>query len=84
VNKLKVKVRNYLWVGEDRLCRAKVAWQTYCLKKSEGGLGLVDPVEAMTALMSKWVIIAMEPGESHLENLLRHKLSLYQTYVGGN
>ena len=41
-------------------------------RKNEGGLGLVNPHEAKVALMSKWILIAMEPGESNLNVLLKH------------
>jgi hypothetical protein len=84
ITKFKAKIRNYLWVGEDQPCRAKVAWATCCLRKRDGGLGLVDPGDAMVALMNKWVIMALEPRESTLKNHMRHKLALYQPYIGGN
>jgi hypothetical protein len=67
------KIQNYLWVGKNRPCRTWVAWSTHCLKKWDGGLGLVNRAEAATALMYKWVIVAMEP-----------RLSNYQAYSGGN
>jgi hypothetical protein len=34
--------------------------------------------------MDKWVITALELGESNLEIILRHKLTSYQPYAGGN
>lgn len=45
---------------------------------------MVDLAEAMTALMSKWVISALEPREFNLKNLLRFKLASYQSYSSGN
>jgi hypothetical protein len=84
VAKLKAKIQNYLWVGEDRPYRSRVAWDTCYLPKREGGLRLVDLANAMVALMSKWILTAMEPGDSNLKSLLRHRLAQYQLYSGGN
>lgn len=52
----------------------RVRWDDYYATKSQGGLGLIDPKDALTALMSKWVIKGLEPGSSPLHILLRHKL----------
>jgi hypothetical protein len=53
IKKVTTKIRNYLWVRENHPCRSKIAWPTCCLKKSDGGLGLMDPIEAGTTLMCK-------------------------------
>jgi hypothetical protein len=83
ISKLKAKIRNYLWMAEDRPCWARIAWHVCSLKKKDGGLGLVDPAEAMVAMMSKWVLSALEPWDSNLKLLLWNRLSLYQPYWGG-
>lgn len=54
-----------------------------CLEKKEGGINLINPDDAVAALMTKWVIKAMEPNQSNLHLLLRFKLSQYQPYSGG-
>jgi hypothetical protein len=77
ITKLKAKLRNYLWIGEDRPYRARIAWHTCCLCRKEGGLGrlaLVDPADAMTALMSKWVLCALELRDSNLKAMLQRRL----------
>jgi hypothetical protein len=84
VKRITAKVRNYICTGEDKPFRARVAWQTCCHKKRDGGLGLVDPAAALTALMAKWILAACEPGDSNFKIMLRHRISNFQPYPGGN
>jgi hypothetical protein len=84
VKRIKAKTRNYLWASKDRPSRARVAWNTCCLRKRDGGLGLMDPFKPLTALMAKWIISACEPGNSNFKIMLRYRLSHYQSYSGGN
>jgi hypothetical protein len=83
VAKVKNKVVNFIWVGADRPTRSRVAWDTCCLKKKERGLGMIDPGDAVNALMSKWIITACEPGQSNFKIMLRYRLTLLQPYSGG-
>ena len=52
------------------------------MKKKYGGLGLVDPEVAKTSLLSKWIVKAMEPGESNLQLMLRYRLARYNPQEG--
>ena len=54
-------IRNYLYSRKEQLTRTRVSWRECCMKKKEGGLGLVDPKLAKTSLLCKWNIKAMEP-----------------------
>ena len=36
-----------------------------------GGLNIINPKEALYALMAKWIIMALSPGESNLHILLK-------------
>jgi hypothetical protein len=63
-------VRNFLWTGTNKPGRARVAWATCCLKKKDGGLGMVDLAEANAALMCKWFLVACEPGMSNFNATL--------------
>jgi hypothetical protein len=38
---------------------------------------LIDPKEALFALLCKWVLIGLKPRESNQKTLLRHKLAHY-------
>ena len=49
-------------------------WYDVCAPKSIGGLNLVDPEEALRALMAKWVLKALGPGDSNLQILRRHRI----------
>jgi hypothetical protein len=40
-----------------------------------GGLGLVNPKEALSTLMCKWVLLALEPSDSNFKTLLHFKLA---------
>ena len=59
-----------------------MSWQECCLKKKYGGLGLVDPEEAKTSLLGKWIVRAMEPGESSLQLMLRYRLARFNPQRG--
>jgi hypothetical protein len=76
-------IRNYLFAGTSQPARARVAWNVVCSKKRDGGLGIVNPLEAVTALLSKWIISACEPGSSNLKIMLRHRLAGSQPYHQG-
>ena len=58
--------------------QARVNWDNCCIAKSHGGIGLIDPDEALTALTYKWIVCALEPGTSTLHILLRHCLAHLQ------
>lgn len=44
---------------------------------------MINPEDAMNALMIKWLIKVLEPGNSNLHVLMRHRLSMYQPYASG-
>jgi hypothetical protein len=54
--------------------KAKVNWNDYCDCKEMDGLGLIDPKKALSTLMCKWVLLALEPNDSNLKTLLHFKL----------
>jgi hypothetical protein len=78
LRKIRGAIRNYMWSGKDQFTRTRVSWQECCLKKKYGGLGLVDPEEAKTSLLCKWIVKAMEPGESNLQLMLRYRLARFK------
>jgi hypothetical protein len=46
LNKILSKVRNFFWSGSVSRTRARVAWRTICQYKEDGGLNMIDHVEA--------------------------------------
>jgi hypothetical protein len=52
-------------------------------KRKTGVLSLVDPIEAIEALLSKWVVHVLKPRGSNLQELLRFQLRQYQPHKGG-
>jgi hypothetical protein len=44
---------------------------------------MIDPVEATSALMTKWIISALEPGESNFKSIICFRLWQFQPYTGG-
>lgn len=83
VKRVKSLAMNYLSGGTMQRARTKVSWLQCCQPKERGGLDLVNPEGAMVSLMTKWVVKALEPGDSNLHLLLRARLSSYQPYKGG-
>jgi hypothetical protein len=74
---------NYLASGGTQRARAKVDWVQCCQGRSKGGINLINPEDAVVALMVKWVVKAMEPGTTNLHKFLRYRLSMYQPYQRG-
>ena len=74
MHKIKALLRNFLWSGKDHSTRTRVNWHDCCAKKQVGGLNLIDPQEATTSLLCKWVVAAYQPGNSNLQVMLRNKL----------
>jgi hypothetical protein len=60
-----------------------VAWQVVCSRKRDGGFNIINPLEVVVALMSKWVVGACELGNSNFKMMIRHRLSSYQSYAHG-
>ena len=60
------EIQNYLWSGKEQLTRTWMSWKECCMKKNKGGLRVVNPEAAKSNLLCKWVVKAMEPGESNL------------------
>lgn len=72
------KIRQFYWSGKVGRTRVGVAWETCCLNKEVGGLAFTDPTEALTALLTKWVVVACEPGYSNFKAILRYRLARTQ------
>jgi hypothetical protein len=51
-----------------------VKWSDCFTKKAIGGLGLIDPEEAIKMLICNEMMTTLEPWESNLKQLLKHKL----------
>jgi hypothetical protein len=77
------KVRNLFCSGSVSRTRVRVSWKTCCLRREDGGLNMIDPQEALTTLMSKWIVTALEPGMSNFKTLLRHRLNQLQPFSWG-
>jgi hypothetical protein len=66
IDRVKALIRNYIWSSEDgeRLCRAKVAWDSMILPMKLGSLKLLDPAMQMQALMAKLFIRGLMPWDA--------------------
>ena len=78
-------VRNFIWIGRSNNdARAKVAWSTLTTQFSDGGLGLVDPDSQCKALLAKFVVRAMLPGQGIWSNFLLNRLFDIKPSTGGS
>lgn len=68
---------DYLLSGKKNIDPHPSKMEEWCMKKKNGGLGLVDPEVAKTNFLCKWVVKAMEPGESNLQIMLRYRLARF-------
>jgi hypothetical protein len=82
ITKVKACIANYMWSGTMNRARTKVVWLQYCQPKADGGLGLINPVDALVGLMTKWIMKACEPGLSNLQIMIRFRLTHFQPYSG--
>jgi hypothetical protein len=57
-------LRDFLWIGSAHQSRARVRWANCCVQKHRGGLNLIDPEDALQALLDKWIMKALAPGSS--------------------
>ena len=77
-------IRNFLWGGtEEKHARAKVAWTTLIKRKSEGGVGLIDPVVQTKALLGKLVVRSLQPHEAPWKVLWRRRWKMWMPRQGG-
>jgi hypothetical protein len=83
IRKIRAQIRNFLWLGSLRNCRARVRWTDCCAVKQVGGLGLVDPEEALLALAAKWIIRGLTPGTAPLQILIRYRLLQIRSHARG-
>jgi hypothetical protein len=74
----------FLWAGRETRTLARVAWPILCHRYRDGGLGIIDLEQAMMALMSKWIILALQPGNSNVQLMLRYRLLRTQPTTGAN
>lgn len=81
LRKIKTMLWCYLWAGSVHATRTRVAWQTCCVNKGNGGLGLVESEDA--ALLVKLMMLAATSGDSNLQYMLTFRLSSYQPYKDG-
>lgn len=52
VSKIRGQLFNFLWAGDPKRGRNRVNWLTCCQSKEEGGLNLINPEDAVVALMT--------------------------------
>ena len=90
LSKLKRVIRKFLWGSTDfKNVRPKVAWKTIIAPTSEGGLGLVDPLMQCKALLAKFIVRRLLPGNELWKMLLQLRMKevfpktrCWRIYVG--
>ena len=79
VKKIKSSIMNYMAARRIQKSRIKVSWAQCCHPKEKSGLNLINPEDAVLALMTKRLNKALEPRDSNLHLFLRYRLSQYQS-----
>ena len=75
LSKLQSLIRNFLWGSIDfKNVRPKVAWKTIIVPTCEGGLGLVDPLLQCKALLAKFIVRRLLPGNELWKMLLQLRM----------
>lgn len=59
-----------------------VSWKECCMKKVFVGFGLRNPEVAKTNVLCKWIVKAMEHGESNMQLMLRFRLVRFNPQRG--
>ena len=62
---------NFCWVDLLHATWIKVRWINVCALQNVGGLNIVDATDALDVLQAKWLIKALQLGQSNLQTLLR-------------
>lgn len=81
LKRIRIIVSYFIWAGRETMALAWVAWSTICNKYRDGSLGILDPEQALIALMLKWVIQAFQLGNSNIQLFMRYRLLHAQPYT---
>jgi hypothetical protein len=77
-----IMVSYFIWANKETKVPARVAWLTVCHRYRDGSLGIMDLKQALTTLLSKWIIQALQPNNSNIQLFLRYMLLSMQPYSG--
>lgn len=80
IAKIRGQLFSFMWSGDVKRGRNRVNWISCCQPRAEGGLNLINPEDAVTALMIKWIVKACEPLTSNFHRMLRFCMSSFQPY----
>ena len=84
LSKLQRLIRNFLWGSTDfNYVRPKVAWKTIIVPTSQGGLGLVDPLIQCKALLAKFIVRGLLPGNELWKMFLQLRMKEVFPKTGG-
>ena len=77
-------IRNFLWSGSDGTVdtRARVSWATIILPIAQGGLGIIDPEMQCRALLTKFIVRGLFPGNETWKMLFRSVLHTVSPRLG--
>ncbi|GBG59078.1 hypothetical protein CBR_g24421 [Chara braunii] len=81
LKKIKAAARRFIWkpqADENQGYISKVAWETLCKPRDEGGLGITDPNSQNLALLSSWLLKVAEMPEPPDWCLLAEKILLQE------
>ena len=77
-------IRNFLWSGHDGSVdtRARVRWETIIQPIAGGGLGIIDREMQCRALLTKFIVRGLFPGNETWKMLFRSVLHTVTPQLG--
>ena len=74
IGQIRRLIRNFLWTRrEGTAVAAKVSWEVISLPTTQGGLGIIDPLDQSRALLAKLVVRGFMPGQECWKELLMRR-----------
>ena len=74
--KIRGLIRNYIWSRDaQHKARAKVAWNTFILPTTLGGVKILDLINMSLALLAKFIINGLEPIQAPWKSFFLHHIN---------
>lgn len=83
IGQIRRLVNKFLWAGDERMARAKVAWNVITKFVLKGGLGIIDLVDQCRALLAKLVVRGLLPKDELWKTMFKQRCYQCAPQQGG-